>query len=497
MATRQPNPQAINDVIAAFAAAPVTNPNRTGGIRLHVQVNDAVGYNDNLAFVPARVPAPPDVPDFDAIKKASFGTLRERNDVNHVNIVAAKRLAFHYALFAHKLWGRPTAGGIAEWPGNDLVVALGSWPGVGEVSRNQQAGTLMHELGHNLNLHHGGGDMINCKPNYLSVMNYSRQFNNDPMPNRPLNYSADALGELNETNLNELAGIGGPAGQLTVYGPPDATEPRVMPPAQPVDIGTMMAHSWAVFTPADQPIDWNRDGDFMDNPVNTAIDINNFGIEGCGASPRQQLQGYDDWANLQYNFRESGDFADLVHLSTLRVDEITLEEALALSPDSDGDGVKDLLDNCRLISNPDQVDSDRDGVGDACENLPPDCSGAIPSGSELFPPNHQFISINILGVTDPNGDPVTITINSIRQDEPVRGGGSGNTCPDGSGVGTSTAQVRAERAGTGNGRVYHINFRADDGRGGTCTGEVTVCVPHDRGRGCLDGGPLFDSTACP
>ena len=33
----------------------------------------------------------------------------------------------------------------------------------------------MHEFGHDLNLHHGGVDDVNCKPNYLSVMSYARQ----------------------------------------------------------------------------------------------------------------------------------------------------------------------------------------------------------------------------------------------------------------------------------------------------------------------------------
>ena len=33
----------------------------------------------------------------------------------------------------------------------------------------------MHELGHNLGLRHGGDDLPNFKPNYLSVMNYSFQ----------------------------------------------------------------------------------------------------------------------------------------------------------------------------------------------------------------------------------------------------------------------------------------------------------------------------------
>jgi hypothetical protein len=130
-------------------------------------------------------------------------------------------------------------------------------------------------------------------------------------------------------------------------------------------------------------------------------------------------------------------------------------------------------------------------------NQPPNCSSAVSNIPELWPPNHKFVSINILGVTDPDGDPVTITINSIRQDEPLKGAGTGNTCPDATGLGTKTAQVRAERAGTGDGRVYHISFTADDGKGGTCTGEVKVCVPHSKGKACVDQGSLFDSTVCP
>ncbi len=35
--------------------------------------------------------------------------------------------------------------------------------------------------------------------------------------------------------------------------------------------------------------------------------------------------------------------------------------------DSDGDGVIDELDNCPLVSNPDQEDEDGDGIGDVCE----------------------------------------------------------------------------------------------------------------------------------
>ena len=110
--------------------------------------------------------------------------------------------------------------------------------------------------------------------------------------------------------------------------------------------------------------------------------------------------------------------------------------------------------------------------------MPPDCDNAGPSQDILWPPNHKFHSINVVGVTDADGDTVIINIDSISQDEPVNGKGDGNTSPDGQGVGTDTAEVRAERSGTkkapGDGRVYHISFTASDGNGGSCSGEVTV-----------------------
>src|SRR5262249_19498449 len=38
--------------------------------------------------------------------------------------------------------------------------------------------------------------------------------------------------------------------------------------------------------------------------------------------------------------------------------------------DSDGDGIIDLDDNCRMVENPSQHDEDFDGAGDACDNCP-------------------------------------------------------------------------------------------------------------------------------
>lgn len=131
-------------------------------------------------------------------------------------------------------------------------------------------------------------------------------------------------------------------------------------------------------------------------------------------------------------------------------------------------------------------------------NSPPDCASAAPSVALLWPPNHGFVDVSVLGVSDPDGDPVSVTITGITQDEAVDATGSGNTAPDGEGVGTDVARVRAERAGGGDGRVYSVAFRADDGRDGSCTGAVSVGVPHSQnGDAPVDSGQLYDSTVVP
>ena len=63
--------------------------------------------------------------------------------------------------------------------------------------------------------------------------------------------------------------------------------------------------------------------------------------------------------------------------STEQKNRLTLEEAALAAhgilpaeegaPDGDGDGHDDNYDNCIGVSNPDQADSDCDGIGDACE----------------------------------------------------------------------------------------------------------------------------------
>jgi hypothetical protein len=133
-------------------------------------------------------------------------------------------------------------------------------------------------------------------------------------------------------------------------------------------------------------------------------------------------------------------------------------------------------------------------------NRPPDTSEAYAEPDCLWPPNHKFADISIMGVTDPDEDPVTIEVTGITSDEPTatdKGSGGAKHAPDADGVGTDTPSVRVERSGDGDGRVYEITFVARDGRGGETEGTVEVKVPHDQSdKTCpaVDSGQDYDAT---
>lgn len=134
------------------------------------------------------------------------------------------------------------------------------------------------------------------------------------------------------------------------------------------------------------------------------------------------------------------------------------------------------------------------------ENSPPDCSNVTPSVDRLWPPNHDFRTIGVEGVTDADGDTVQIVIDGVTQDEETNTNGDGNFAPDARVV-DGELQLRAERSGSpqvpGNGRVYTVHYSAVDSHGASCFGEFTVCVPHDvQDSGCVDDGQFVNSMVC-
>jgi hypothetical protein len=149
-------------------------------------------------------------------------------------------------------------------------------------------------------------------------------------------------------------------------------------------------------------------------------------------------------------------------------------------------------------------------------NRPPSCTGAAASPASLWPPNHSFRPVRVVGLTDPDGDVVSYTISHVTSDEPNNAQGPGD---DGDDVGRQDQDLnedgsphvagdrqnhgrgvllRAERSGSGNGRVYAMYVTGNDGRGGTCQATVRVCVPHDSsGAPCVDDGQDHDATTPP
>lgn len=132
-------------------------------------------------------------------------------------------------------------------------------------------------------------------------------------------------------------------------------------------------------------------------------------------------------------------------------------------------------------------------------NAAPVCTAA--TGGEIWPPNHKkFYAAAISGVSDPDGNPITIIITGILQDEPTDSTGDGQFAPDGR-IESGQAWIRAERNGhgnkaAGNGRVYEIMFTATDGNGGSCTGSAFWTVPQNQGHrsSAIDDGVRYDST---
>src|SRR5262249_46536087 len=124
---------------------------------------------------------------------------------------------FHYAVYSGEV-NHEHPGGLGSLSGTDFVIKVitgGVRSGFAEEGRK-----FMHELGHNLGLDHGGGDDVNFKPNYISIMNYRFLSIGTLNPNgrqRYIDYSRRKLDTLDELSLDENVGINDPDGHLTTW----------------------------------------------------------------------------------------------------------------------------------------------------------------------------------------------------------------------------------------------------------------------------------------
>jgi uncharacterized repeat protein (TIGR01451 family) len=244
--THAPMQDAIKEIVQSFANAPVSNPDGTNGIQLHVDTGPQYGAGQVISVAGTggvtgtygdmggggtAIPEAgneiidqfgqntPNVTQFADLKRANFDFHREP--------------VFRYLIWGHQTNGRAAAhdctSGVTDGSRRSFMVTLGGtdssgfacWDtdlnGLSVGNLDQQGGTFMHELGHTLTLEHGGGEGTNFKPNYLSVMNY--MFQSCMVPTKAglvpglCDYSRIGPGgtdilDLDETNLDECAGIG-------------------------------------------------------------------------------------------------------------------------------------------------------------------------------------------------------------------------------------------------------------------------------------------------
>jgi hypothetical protein len=150
------------------------------------------------------------------------------------------------------------------------------------------------------------------------------------------------------------------------------------------------------------------------------------------------------------------------------------------------DGARVLLSSTARLT-PD----DNDDLADlyvATTNRPPDCSAVAVAPSILWPANGKLRIVELAGASDPDGDPVTLSVDGVTQDEPLTRRYDARLTTD-----PGVVRIRAARDPRGDGRVYRIAFTASDGSA-SCSGAVKVSVPRHRNRAAIDSAPpSYDS----
>ncbi len=321
-----PDPAWLQPVVDQFAKHGISlaiEPQHTAIPERTVTSFASPGFNPAYRLDPVHTG--PDAIDFFTLKSRYFTETQAHT---------------HYALFAYyplcdstphcqgppgtPPWPVGTSG-ISELAGFNSMVSLGDFhynkgfgPGL-----YSEGTTFMHELGHSLGLHHGGGlnivpyscgnyavicrtgtaeDIPNFKPNYLSVMNYRYQFTGikaadtvgwnvaDPALTR-LDYSEQVLpaggptpGYLNEAGgLDEASGLGSGTADLFSYVPGSCPIPSLV---------------WAATT---GPVDWDGDG----NTTGTGISADLNAVDHTCGSQHTTLIGHNDWADIAYFLHNS------------------------------------------------------------------------------------------------------------------------------------------------------------------------------------------------
>jgi Mg-chelatase subunit ChlD len=114
---------------------------------------------------------------------------------------------------------------------------------------------------------------------------------------------------------------------------------------------------------------------------------------------------------------------------------------------------------------------------------PPTIDSLSVNPSTLWPANHKMVPVVVDVISSDNCDTEPLCeIISVNSNEPINGLGDGDEEPDWANISDLTADLRAERSGTGDGRIYTITVECTDEVGNATTANVNVSVPHNKSK---------------
>lgn len=211
------DPEAVELIARTYAEANVGNPDGSEGISLHIDAgpNTVMDIRSGQTWGElSRADSVPLVNRLGSVDAADEYDWSKFLEYKGEHLLDERGLVFHYAIAArhHALSG--VGGESMGIPGGNFMVAL-QCPGVRtacSVDSLDQAALIMHELGHNVGLRHGGGDDINHKPNHFSVMNYSYTGGVPLVGTDNFYFGYSFVGpaeipDMNERSLDERAGV--------------------------------------------------------------------------------------------------------------------------------------------------------------------------------------------------------------------------------------------------------------------------------------------------
>jgi len=288
-----PRKESLQKVVDAFAAKSI-NVIFDAGTEFNSSFSKAdfnFGQGNNV------VPFEPCVTLNQTTCSSNVSNKRSLYDWKEENMDLRRRSVFHYFLFGSSQLANGASGssGVAELPGNDFLVSMGNWgfqttPDSNlNLLINMQASTIMHELGHNLNLQHGGDEGVNYKPNYWSIMNYTYQLNGlDPDPASITAYQrwriAKGDGAPSRCNL-----VGSPCGNTTqfIMSYSDGTGLNLNESALAESANIGRGAATGAYA------DWNLNGALTTGTYSKDLNVDSsLGV----------LHDYNDWANIKLPF---------------------------------------------------------------------------------------------------------------------------------------------------------------------------------------------------